>query len=130
MPCLGNQKIDGRIEAGDTALYLTSRCAEVQGQVVISISSSLLPTIMHTYHDSVFRGHSGFPRTYKRMTSELYWKGMKKDIKKYCDECVICQRNKFSALSSAGLLMPLEIPDAIWSDISMDFIEGLPKSKG
>ena len=24
----------------------------------------------------------------------------------------------------------MEIPDAIWSDISMDFIEGLPKSHG
>ncbi|KAA0061682.1 soluble inorganic pyrophosphatase 1 [Cucumis melo var. makuwa] len=69
-------------------------------------------------------------RTYKRVTSELYWKVMKKDVKKYCDKCVICQRNKSSTLSPVGLLMPLEIPDAIWSDVSMDFIEGLPKSKG
>lgn len=40
------------------------------------------------------------------------------------------QRNKSSVISSARLLMPLEIPDAIWSDISIDFIEGLPKSRG
>ncbi|KAA0038739.1 Retrotransposable element Tf2 [Cucumis melo var. makuwa] len=61
-------------------------------------------------------------RTYKRMTSELYWKGMK-DIKKYCDGCVICQKNKTCALSPEELLIPLEIPDAIWSDVSMDFIK-------
>ncbi|KAA0067036.1 transposon Tf2-1 polyprotein isoform X1 [Cucumis melo var. makuwa] len=70
-----------------------------KGKLVTSSSSSLLPTIMHTYHASVFGRHSGFLRTYKRVTSELYWKGMMKDIKKYCDECVICQRNKSSALS-------------------------------
>lgn len=65
-----------------------------KGRLVISSAFPLLPTIMHTYHDSVFGGHSGFLRTYKRMTSELYWKEMKKAIKKYCDECVICKRNK------------------------------------
>ncbi|KAA0055700.1 Ty3/gypsy retrotransposon protein [Cucumis melo var. makuwa] len=101
-----------------------------KGRLVIPNKSTLIPTILHTYHDSVFGGHSGFLRTYKRLTGEIYWKGMKKDIMRYCEECAICQRNKSSALSPAGLLMPLEIPDAIWSDISMDFIEGLPKSKG
>ncbi|TYK13876.1 Ty3/gypsy retrotransposon protein [Cucumis melo var. makuwa] len=101
-----------------------------KGRLVVSSKSTLLPTILHTYHDSVFGGHSGFLRTYKRLTGEIYWKGMKKDVMRYCEECAICQRNKSSALTPAGLLMPLEIPDAIWSDISMDFIEGLPKSKG
>ncbi|KAA0041277.1 ty3-gypsy retrotransposon protein [Cucumis melo var. makuwa] len=57
------------------------------------------------------------------------------DVKKYCDEYLICQRNKTLALSPVGLLMPLEIPpleipDATWSDISMDFIEGLLKVVG
>ena len=60
---------------------------------------------------------------------------MKQDVKKYCDEYLICQRNKTLALSPVGLLMPLEIPpleipDATWSDISMDFIKGLLKVIG
>ena len=41
-----------------------------------------------------------------------------------------CQCNKTLALSPVGLLMPLEIPNTIWSEISMDFINGLPKSEG
>ena len=45
---------------------------------------------------------------------ELYWEGMKGDVKKYYEECVVCQRNKTLALSPAGLSMPLEIPDALF----------------
>lgn len=96
-------------------------------QLVISKSSTLIPTILHFYHDSIFSRHSGFLRTYKRLTGELFWEGKMQDVKKYCEECLVCQKNKSLALSPVGLLLPLEIPNRVWDDISMDFIEGLPK---
>jgi hypothetical protein len=43
---------------------------------------------------------------------------------------VTCQRNKTEKLQPAGLLQPLDVPSQVWVDISMDFIEGLPKVGG
>lgn len=54
-----------------------------KGRLVLSSESKLLPAIVHSYHDSVLGGHSGFLRTYKRITAELYWSGMKGMIKHY-----------------------------------------------
>ena len=100
-----------------------------KNRLVLSKTSSLIPAMLHTFHDSIVGGHSGFLRTYKRLTAELYWEGMKSDVKKHCEECLTCQRNKTLALSPAGLLVPLEVPQQVWSDISMDFVDGLPKAK-
>lgn len=41
-----------------------------------------------------------------------------------------CQISKTEHVHYPGLLGPLHIPKMKWSEISMDFIEGLPKSKG
>nr|GEZ04491.1 hypothetical protein [Tanacetum cinerariifolium] len=56
--------------------------------------------------------------------------GMRKDIKKFVKECIICQRYKFDLATYPGLLQPLHIPNRIWESISMNFIEVLPRSQG
>lgn len=82
------------------------------------------------YHDEPLGGHSGVEATYKRLKSMFYWKGMKKTVKEYVRVCSVCQCHKPDLATYPGLLQPLPIPTKIWTDISMDFIEGLPSSHG
>ncbi|PKA47774.1 hypothetical protein AXF42_Ash014551 [Apostasia shenzhenica] len=51
-------------------------------------------------------------------------------VRKVVIECEVCQKNKPENVAYPGLLQPLPIPNRIWTDIAMDFIEGLPPSQG
>jgi hypothetical protein len=55
---------------------------------------------------------------------------MKNAVQEFVRSCDVCQRQKYLANTPGGLLQPLPILDRIWEDISMDFITGLPKSRG
>ncbi|XP_021766248.1 uncharacterized protein LOC110730736 [Chenopodium quinoa] len=43
-------------------------------------------------------------------------------------KCKVCQVSKYDTAAKPGALQPLPIPEQIWTDISMDFITGLPMS--
>jgi hypothetical protein len=55
---------------------------------------------------------------------------MKLVVKTFVKQCQICQQVKHELCKYPGLILPLPIPKKTWSDISMDFIEALPKSNG
>lgn len=55
---------------------------------------------------------------------------MNQTVKEFVQACTTCQQNKAENLTPARLLQPLPIREQIWLDISMDFVEGLPNSKG
>lgn len=55
---------------------------------------------------------------------------MRKAVKEFVAKCYICQTTKYSTEKPYGLLQPIEAPNLIWEDIALDFIIGLPLSKG
>ena len=81
--------------------------------------------LLAEFHNSPIGGHHGALKTYQRLAREVYWQGMKAHIHTYVAECSVCQQAKYLSLTSTGLLQALPIPDRVWEDISMDFIEGL-----
>lgn len=64
------------------------------------------------------------------MSGELHWKGMKKDVNKYVEQCDICQHNKTEATRPTGLLQPIPISKRILEDWFMDFVERLTMAGG
>jgi hypothetical protein len=87
----------------------------------------LKSTVLSELHATPITGHSGFTKIYDRVKRSFFWDGMKQDIRNFVAKCDVCQCNKGETVKSPGTLQPLPIPPAIWRDISMDLIVGLPK---
>lgn len=101
-----------------------------KGRLVIPSQSPLTQSMLQMYHNSLIGGHYGDFKTYQRIAAEWFWKGMRKAVTRYVQACEVCQQQKALTLKPAGLLRPLPIPSLVWEDVTMDFIEGLPKSFG
>ena len=101
-----------------------------KGKLVVGNDPQLRLELLKYFHSSADGGHSGIDATVRRIATVVYWKGLKRSVRQYVRECEICQINKPNLVAYFGLLQPLAIPDRVWSGVSMDFIEGLPKSFG
>jgi hypothetical protein len=55
---------------------------------------------------------------------------MKSDVVCFIKQRAVCQQAKAERIHTLGLLQLWPIPQGAWQDLTMDFIEGLPKSKG
>jgi hypothetical protein len=96
----------------------------------IGNNTAIQTKFLATLHSSALGGHSGTKATYQRLKNHFAWKGMKKVVEDFIKQCSICQQPKHSNTLPASLLQSLPIPEGVWMDLSMDFVEGLPKSQG
>lgn len=99
-----------------------------KGRVWLADNSELQQRVLHAMHDSTIGGHSGIPVTYSRLKQLFYWPGMKSAVHEYVRSCAVCQQAKPERVKYPGLLQPLHVPPQAWHTISLDFIEGLPRS--
>lgn len=86
--------------------------------------------MLQEFHETPIGGHAGVERTFMQLSASFYWEGMRKDVKDYVSNCVTCQTVKYSTAAPSGLLQPLEVPERVWEDLALDFIVGMPNSKG
>nr|GEW89871.1 putative gypsy-type retrotransposon polyprotein [Tanacetum cinerariifolium] len=57
------------------------------------------------------------------------WLGMKKDIAMYVSKCLTCSKVKAEHQKPSRLLQQLEIPEWKWENVTMDFINKLPRTR-
>ncbi|KAJ3696419.1 hypothetical protein LUZ61_000124 [Rhynchospora tenuis] len=101
-----------------------------KGRMCVGNNGDWRQKILHSLHDSSVGGHSGINATYQKVKKLFYWPQMKQSIHDFITSCHTCQLNKGEHLHYPGLLQPLPIPQDAWQSVGLDFITGLPKSKG
>jgi hypothetical protein len=101
-----------------------------KGRLCIGTSTYLRSRILSALHSSSIGGHSGIKGTYHRIKRIFYWPNLNKAVETFVAECPVCQRAKGEHCHYPSLLAPLPIPQLAWIYISVDFVEGLPKSGG
>lgn len=110
--------------------YLEDGILKLNGRIWVGQNQALQLKILLALHTSAIGGHSGYGVTYKRVRTLFVWSGMKTQVRKFVDECSICKQAKPERVRYPGLLEPLPVPEHVWHTVTMDFVEGLPKSAG
>lgn len=98
------------------------------GRIWVGNNATIQQKIMSSMHSSALGGHSGIQVTYNRIKKLFAWPGMKKHIQSFVEACSVCKQAKAEHVKYPHLLQPLPVPEHAWQVISMDFVEGLPRS--
>mgnify|MGYP003362513765 FL=1 len=98
-------------------------------RICVSNVDGLRQELLQENHRSRLSIHPGVSKMYQDMKKLYWWKGMKRDISIFVSRCATCQQVKADHQKTPGLLQPLEIPNWKWEQVSMDFIDGLPRTR-
>lgn len=99
-----------------------------KGRVWVGSNKLAQSHILQSLHSSGIGGHSGIHASYHRIKSMFAWPLLKQSVTTFVQACQVCQQAKVEHVKTPGHLQPLPVPSQAWETVSLDFIEGLPKS--
>ena len=94
------------------------------------VPAHLRSDVLQWGHASRLTCHPSIQRTRDFLQQRFWWSSLEEDVQGYFNVCPVCNQNKTSCHLQAGFLHPLPVPHRPWSHISLDFVTGLPTSKG
>jgi len=100
-----------------------------QNRLYVS-EAKMRDTFLKECHDGLLTGHGGAKGTITFLKKSYYWPNLKDCAEEYVKTCLTCQQNLTFNKKQVGLLQPLLIPEGPRESVSMDFMVGLPPSKG
>jgi len=98
-------------------------------RITNELPEELHEAIIRQHHDDPVHGHPGIQRTMELIRRNYEFKGMKEKTTQFIKKCADCQKNKHSTHAPYGEMQPIALPNEPWTDITMDFVTGLPLSK-
>ena len=116
------------LERNDGTTWEEDELVYMEGRIYVPNNKKIKEEILKENHDLVDVRHLGQQRMLELLKMNYWWPGLKEDVKRYVQGCFKCQQNKVQHQRKAGELHPLEIPQELWQEISIDIIRPLPKS--
>ena len=77
--------------------------------------------MIHRFHDSLFAGHLGISRTVFRLQTQVYWPGLRNDVRTYIALCTVCIARKSPCPRRAP--MGHVAVGRRWERVAMDLLE-------
>jgi len=111
----------------DPAFTVRDGLVLYEGRVYIPAASARLNDVLQLAH---MGGHEGIQRTLQRLPQRFYVEHDRRIVGDFVRSSPTCQRNKMETLHPTGLLQPLPVPSRVSADISINFVEALPKVHG
>jgi len=84
--------------------------------------------ILIEFHENPMGGHQGITRTYRRISHQYQWKGIRRMIKDYVLSCTDCQTSKTTNRTIKEPMVVTTTASRPFEKIFMDIVGPLPKS--
>ena len=89
---------------------------------------SLQLEIIKKHHNEPLAGHLTTEKTYALIYTKYYWLNMQKQIQKYCNFCLVCQKAQVIYEKQPELLQLIPTLKKPWEILTLDFITDLSES--